>query len=170
MEGKPMETWKPIKGYEGYYAISNYGNVVSVMFRNNRLNKPKLTTVKPTDNGHGYLIVGLNLNGNRKNYYLHRLVAEHFVDNPKGLLYVNHKDYDTNNNLFTNLEWCTQKENVQYSVERMKKPKSKCKPTNTGEKYIRYTGNSYRVNYKTISKNLGSLEEAIRFRNEVVEW
>jgi len=46
---------------------------------------------------------------------LHRLVALHFIDNPENKPNINHKDDNRTNNHFSNLEWCTQKENIQYS-------------------------------------------------------
>lgn len=166
-----IETWKPIKGYEGYYAISNYGNVMSLMFRNNRLSKPKLSIVRQTDNGNGYLIVSLNINGKRKNHCVHRLVAEHFIENPKGLKCVNHKDYDKKNNVFTNLEWCTQKENVNYSIEALYQRNHIT--SNTGEKHISYRNGRYCFSIKRknckMYRNFMTLEEAIEFRNEVIK-
>lgn len=132
----------------------------------------------PTDNGSGYKIVSLHTKRSRINKYVHRLVAEHFLDNPLGKKYINHLDYDKSNNAVTNLEWCTQLENIAYSAEHMRKPKKKCRYTNTVEKYITeriYNGNCarYRVNIrnKGIDKIFKSLEEAVCFRNEVMrEW
>jgi len=50
-----------------------------------------------------------------KNFYIHRLVALTFIENPKGLTDVNHKDFNRSNNHVDNLEWCTQKENMQHA-------------------------------------------------------
>lgn len=162
------EMWKPIKGYEGYYAISNKGNVVSLMFRNNQVCKPKIKQLTPTDNGNGYLIIGLRDGSKRKNFYIHRLVAEHFIEKKYGCEYVNHIDCNPKNNDVSNLEWCTQQENVSHSAFHMRKPRAVCKTTNTGEKYIRFRHNRYIVNYKNTYKSFDNLDDAIAFRNEVV--
>ena len=45
----------------------------------------------------GYLAINL-YNKKCKHYYIHRLVAEHFINNPLNLKYVNHIDCDKHNN------------------------------------------------------------------------
>ena len=97
--------WKPIIGYENLYKINNYGEVLSL--RSNKI-------LKPNNNGIGYFIIQLCKNGKRKNYLIHRLVAEHFLDNPNNLPEVNHKDEDKSNNFVNNLEWCKHKYNMNY--------------------------------------------------------
>lgn len=168
-----METWKNVKGYEGLYQISNKGNVKSL--RKWDVNAKKFINsehiMKPTNNGNGYLIVSFKVNGQRKNKYIHRLVAEAFIDNPNNENYVNHKDFNTQNNEVGNLEWCSQKENIKHSTINMKKPKS-ITHSNTGEKYIsfRASNNTYRV---TINKReygtFKTLKEAINKRNEIMK-
>ena len=97
--------WEPIIGYENLYKINNYGEVLSL--RSNKI-------LKPNNNGIGYFIIQLCKNGKRKNYLIHRLVAEHFLDNPNNLPEVNHKDEDKSNNFVNNLEWCKHKYNMNY--------------------------------------------------------
>ena len=97
--------WKPIIGYENLYKINNYGEVLSL--RSNKI-------LKPNNNGIGYFISQLCKNGERKNYLIHILVAEHFLDNPNNLPEVNHKDEDKSNNFVNNLEWCKHKYNMNY--------------------------------------------------------
>ena len=97
--------WKLIIGYENLYKINNYGEVLSL--RSNKI-------LKPNNNGIGYFIIQLCKNGKRKNYLIHRLVAEHFLDNPNNLPEVNHKDEDKSNNFVNNLEWCKHKYNMNY--------------------------------------------------------
>jgi hypothetical protein len=58
-----------------------------------------------------YLAVRLMKNNRAKTYRLHRLVAQHFLDNPDGLPKVNHKNGDKWDNRSTNLEWCTESGN-----------------------------------------------------------
>jgi len=100
------EIWKPVLNYENLYNISNLGNVFSI--RNKR-------NIKLTQNSKGYLIVGLCKERKRKNWLVHRLVAEAFIDNPKNLPEINHKDENPLNNTMSNLEWCTHKYNMNYN-------------------------------------------------------
>lgn len=168
-----MENWKDVAGYEGLYQVSNLGRVKSLerVVINNKYGGKRIvqeSIVQATDNGHGYKIVGLHRERKRKNFYVHRLVASAFAPNPDRLTYINHIDYDRGNNNADNLEWCTQKQNTQYSSDRMKKPKSHCRPSNTGHKYIGLRNGRYRVcaPHKT-DKTFASLEEALAYRGVV---
>lgn len=169
--GDRLEEWKDIPNYEGIYQVSNKGNVRRLTFANNKVTKEKIHSIKPTDNGNGYLIVGLKASGKRKNYYVHRLVAAMFCKKDDNCNYVNHKDRNKYNNNAENLEWCTQKQNVQYSAQYMRHEKSICNPTNTGEKYISLKGNRYCVYLRKLKKysSFLTLEEAIAYRNEVIK-
>lgn len=176
-----MEIWKDIKCYEDIYQISNQGRVRSkdrrvVNHQNGTTRLVQGTQMSPWDNGNGYLVVSLNDKREKKNFYVHRLVAEAFIENPFGLGYVNHLDYNKKNNDVSNLEWCTQLQNVHHSIERMKVPKANCRKSNTGEKYISkklYHGQNERfrvsVDRLRVDKSFKTLEEAIIFRNEVIK-
>lgn len=53
------------------------------------------------------------------NYFLHRLVATHFLEKGReDQTQVNHLDGDTNNNFVSNLEWCSPKENMAHAYEK----------------------------------------------------
>ena len=115
------EIIKEIIGYEGYY-ISNLGKVYCNLGRGNRHRGKKVPMyeIKPRPNKSGYLRVYIreNVTNKRKDKYVHRLVAEHFIpkkDNQRNI--VNHIDCNVQNNNVENLEWVTQKENVYYSME-----------------------------------------------------
>lgn len=69
------------------------------------------------DNGRGYQILGIMVDGKRKMIAVHRLVALGFVPNPEDLPEVNHKDGDKTNNHFSNLEWCSRGANIQHAFE-----------------------------------------------------
>lgn len=176
------EIWKPIKGYEEFYEISNFGRVKNIKVircigsKGGRQYRefPMDRILKPFDNGHGYKVISLNKGGKRKNYYVHRLVGEHFLENPNGLEEINHKDYNKANNRVDNLEWCDRSYNAYYSIEQYRKPKNSQIGV-TGEKFIikRITKTGlvrYRVAMKgTSEKRFETLEEAISFRNKVLE-
>ena len=93
---------KDVIGYEGLYAVTSCGKVYS--YKSERFLKLQ------RDKG-GYLYVVLYKDGKRKNYKIHRLVAEAYLLNPEGLPCVNHKDENKENNALLNLEWC----NVAYN-------------------------------------------------------
>ncbi len=174
-----MEEWRDIQGYEGLYDISDSGRVRSLYRRvinsksgATRLARGKIMT--PWDNGNGYKVVCLQKEGKRKNHYVHRLVAEAFLKHSENETYINHKDYNTHNNCADNLEWCTQQNNIKHSLEHMRKPKTKCLASNTGEKYIsrkvlKSGAVIYRVTIKGVEKRFKEFDDAIRYRNEVVE-
>lgn len=159
-----MEIWKDIKDYEGLYQVSNYGNVRSLLF-------DKIRRLKGNKANDGYLTVTLCRQGEAKTYYVHRLVASAFCEKLHNRTCVNHKDYNRQNNHYANLEWCTVQENVAYSAARMRHPKTRSKPSNTGEKYIHRTKNGrYRVQikYKAYDRRFKTLEEAVLNRDEVM--
>jgi hypothetical protein len=69
----------------------------------------------------GYLSVSIYHNGVFKTHYVHRIVAECYLDNPKNKPLVNHIDGNKLNNSVENLEWVTHKENSQHSVTILRK-------------------------------------------------
>ena len=165
------EVWKPIEGYEGLYEISNLGRVRSLELRNSSGARKRILMLKPTDNGHGYKIVGMRVNGKRRNHYVHRLVAEAFVPNPNNLPVVDHIDHDRSNNQASNLRWMTQGDNVRYSREIMSKPRQK-PMTNTGERYIsrQKINGRYRLTIKRKQIGVyGTLEKAMEARDEILK-
>ena len=99
------EVWKDIPGYEGLYQVSNYGNVRSLNYNRTGQIKELKQCFK-----NGYCFIPLR----RKNYYVHRLVAEAFLENLENKSEVNHIDGDKYNNHVSNLEWCTRSENEKH--------------------------------------------------------
>lgn len=111
------EEWKDLIGYEGLYQISNYGRVKSierVIISKKAKREVKSRIVKPYDHSGGYIDYVLFKDGEKKHIYAHRLVAQHFLQNPNNLPEVNHKDFDKRNNHVLNLEWCTASENITH--------------------------------------------------------
>jgi hypothetical protein len=120
-----MEIWRDIEGYEGIYQVSNLGNVKSLerLSMQNHLLKEKI--LKPRKITDGYLSVSLCKNNKVKQFSIHRLVATAFISNSSNKPYINHIDCDPSNNNVDNLEWVTQKENLQYAskLKRMNNDK-----------------------------------------------
>lgn len=114
------EIYRDIKGYEGYYQVSNFGNVRSldreVIRSDGQCNFHFGKILKLSDNGSGYLVAQLCKDAVVKGYLVHRLVASEFIPNEKKLPVVNHKDGDTKNNKIDNLEWCTQRYNIIHGL------------------------------------------------------
>jgi hypothetical protein len=79
-------------------------------------NKKRGNILKPVIDRSGYKSVVLS----GKRFYIHRLVAITFIPNPQGKPYVNHIDYNPNNNCLDNLEWCTREENSKHSNQENK--------------------------------------------------
>lgn len=117
----PNEIWKPIKGYEGLYDISNMGRVKSLsrtIYNEGNYAKQfksKEKILKSVDDGNGYMKVFLYNDGHRKHYKVHRLVAEAFILNPKNKPEINHIDGNKMNNVYSNLEWCDRSYNVKHA-------------------------------------------------------
>lgn len=115
-----QEIWKDIEGYEGLYQVSNLGRVKSCQkvvrskggFR--RL-QSKILSPQTNKKRNFYFFVRLQKNGKAKPFFVHRLVACAFIQNPKNLPQVNHKDGNKRNNLVENLEWCTASGNIQHA-------------------------------------------------------
>ena len=116
--------WKPIKGFENLYEVSNTGEVRSLDHirrtgRSEYLQKGKLLK-SGLNKKTNYLMVSLSKNGKSITKYIHKLVAESFLDNPNGYKYINHKDENTLNNNVENLEWCSAKYNANYGNRNKK--------------------------------------------------
>lgn len=104
------EEYRDVVGFEGYFQVSNLGNVFSK--RSNRILKQ--TKSKTT----GYWTLATKIggsNGSDHCFSVHRLVAMAFLPNELNKPYVNHKDGCKTNNILSNLEWVTAKENSAHS-------------------------------------------------------
>lgn len=163
-----MEIWKDIKGFEGYYQVSNYGNIKSLT-RFDGIRERKGQEIKQSLKYNGYLQVGLRKNSKRKFFSVHRLVAIHFLDNPENKPQVNHIDCNKQNNNINNLEWATSKENLHHAKInglRNNMPKGEKHPnfgkfaekSKTAKPVIRYdrkTGKTKLYEAKILAKNDG---------------
>lgn len=96
---------RDVEGYGIFYGVTAAGRVWS--YKTARW----LTPVKTSD---GYLTVTLSKKSKPSRHRVHRLVARAYLPNPARRPYVNHKDSVRHNNTVSNLEWCTQQENVAH--------------------------------------------------------
>lgn len=109
------EVWKDIEGFEGLYQVSTLGNVKSLNY--GRAGKEMI--LSPGKYKNGYLYVTFYKDGKRKNYLIHRIVAEALIPNPFKLPCVNHKGSKTDNRVEM-LEWCSYSYNNTYNDRHLK--------------------------------------------------
>jgi hypothetical protein len=160
-----MEIWRSVKGYEGMYEVSTYGNVRSVSrkvpHKRHGFVSVKSKVLKPATDTCGYFRVALS---NTKNSLctkkVHRLVAESFVDGDNSLE-VHHVDGDKKNNHVTNLKWVTRsqniKENYNLGIQKPLKGESNgnSKLTEEQVKEIRLSYKPYEFGYKKLADKYG---------------
>lgn len=122
------EQWKPVKGYEGYYEVSNTGKIRSldrcVTIRGNVIQHRKGKLISSHINKRGYVEVNISKHAKNATLKLHRLVAQAFIPNPFHYPQVNHKDENKQNNCVDNLEWCTNHYNSHYGTRSQRQAKS----------------------------------------------
>ena len=116
------EVWKDIEGYEGYYQVSNLGQVRSldrtIPFRGGEKKLEGMILKQKLNKG--YNMVGISMGGKQKGKLTSRLVAKAFIDNPENKPEVNHIDENKQNNRVENLEWVTAKENANHGTRNQK--------------------------------------------------
>lgn len=125
------EEWKPCPDFETKYLISNYGNIKSIGSYNTCKKKGFLHQYKKKGRN-GYMQVCLYDKNKTLTVEVHILVAKAFLPNPNNFPMVNHIDEDKTNNKVTNLEWCTNKYNIRYSIG-----KKVCQYDKTTRKFIK---------------------------------
>ena len=147
MDNKEIE-WRdvPIKQFEGLYEVSSTGIVRSKDRTTSDGRKIKGRELKHTKNSAGYKVVTLANDGFRYSLVIHKLVAitygiiyhnEHSIDE----LVINHIDGDKTNNSVSNLEACTQSENVLHAY------RTGLKQNQSGTKQKTMTYNGLKINY-----------------------
>jgi len=124
-----MEVWKDIKGFEGFYKVSNKGNIIRVEHnitdKNGHIKKLKYKKMTKKTCKNGYISVHLK----GLDFLVHRLVAQAFISNVNNKPCVNHKNSNRSDNFVENLEWCTHKENTEHAISNKRlKVKGKDNP------------------------------------------
>lgn len=145
--GGKYEIWKDISGYEGYYQISNFGNV-----KNTKTQKILLGDT----NNIGYRRVTL-YSPVRKRFFIHRLVALHFCEGASEDLVVNHIDGDKTNNKAENLEWVTRSQNDLHAYQMNLR---KAHPCTFKHRILAYDKNTLEL--KKIYENTKECEEDLQ--------
>lgn len=115
------EIWKPVVGYEGYYEVSDLGEVRSL----DRIIKHSLggkknkrgCLMKQKTNRRGCKCIKLMKHGNYAHLLVHQLVAQSFIPNPENKPEVNHIHGIKSDNRASQLEWNTRLENNQHAFK-----------------------------------------------------
>lgn len=103
------EQWRDIEGYDGMYQVSDLGRVRSLKYG-------KVRVLRPGKHRQGYLQVALCKDGNQKTVYVHRLVAQAFIENyDDSKTDINHRNEDKSDNKVSNLEYCDAQYNNAYN-------------------------------------------------------
>ena len=164
------EIWKSVKNYDGFYEVSNRGNLRSLdrvsATSAGVIKRTKGKVLKNTFKNNGYLTVMFSVQGISKRCHVHRIVAEAFIGNPLIKPMVNHKNGNKKDNCADNLEWVTHCENVKHAVKNglitVGENKSYCKLSSEKVKAIRRL---FRINPKfhkvNLAKKLGVRDTTI---------
>ncbi len=143
-----MENTKPFR--DTNYLLNQQGEC----YRNGK-------KLKPYPNSKNYLKIDVWTNGKReKQYFLHRMIAEVFIPNPKNHPQVNHIDGDKRNNSVQNLEWCDGSHNIQHAINSLGKMTDmnhgRTKIPATEIKILRWKKSiGYTLNLREIAKKWG---------------
>lgn len=151
------EIWVDVKGYEGYYQVSNKGQVRSLdRTVTGSHGKPVKVPgcVLKGEICKGYKRVNLAKDGKVKHMQVHRLVALHFITNLEELPIINHKDENRLNNDSSNLEWCTYKYNNSYGTCLTKRGAARSRPVRSIDPKTGLTVKEY-PSFKEAAKDVG---------------
>jgi len=167
-----MEIWKSIKGYKGYYEISDYGNVRSLTRIIKHINSSRIIKGRILKSGigtNGYKYVILSKNGIKKTKYIHRLIALEFIPKINGEREVDHIDENKLNNNVFNLRWVNRYYNASRSTKGKYRRRNANGENNPNAKKVyciennkiinifncaKYLSNELNMNYSTLRKRL----------------
>jgi hypothetical protein len=116
------EIWKQIP-FAHLYEVSSLGRIKNINTK--KLKKsPNIEKLKKKQTRIRYTLV-TNVKTNKtgkKGFYLHRIIAETFLENPNNYKEVNHIDGNPYNNILSNVEWCSRKENMKQFNSKKNRP------------------------------------------------
>lgn len=133
---------RPVLGYESLYEVSESGDVFSL--------KSERKQLKPILHHTGYFTCRLYKNKDWREFKIHRLIAIAFVPNSDNLPQTNHIDGNRKNNHYSNLEWCTNRENCSHRSSAKTKTSKypgvhKCKTTGRWRTGVYHNGAGVRL-------------------------
>lgn len=103
-----MLIWKNIAGYEDLYQISSYGVIRTkpriVQNRWGDYIRPRKILGRIKDR-FGFYRVSLRKDGKNRKFYVHRLIAKHFIPNLENKKRVKHKNGNRQDNRYSNIKW-----------------------------------------------------------------
>ncbi|WP_084978779.1 NUMOD4 motif-containing HNH endonuclease [Prescottella equi] len=115
------ESWCPVPGYEGYYEVSNLGQVRGLDRYGSDGRRVAGRVLKPAAHHRDrHRWVNLSRDGVARPHFVHRLVLEAFIGPcPEGQVAC-HWDDDPDNNSVDNLRWGTLKDNARDAIRNKK--------------------------------------------------
>jgi len=149
--------WVDVINYEGKYQINKKGDIKSVDFtradKNGKLFTEKGKYIKKRLNISGYPTVSFHFKGKCNTFFVHKLVAQHFILNPFNKPQVHHIDHNKQNSNVENLMWVTRSENIKFNYStgnqigktNMKGKFGKDNPTSKQVKQLDLKGNLIKV-------------------------
>lgn len=155
------EDWAEVEGYPNY-AVSNLGEVHNIKFGREVRQRP---------NEQGFLRVEISHRGIPKQFYVHQLVAQHFLEDWAPGMHVRHKDRNRNNNAADNLIMRNGRIAEEYIPQRRGRPPRgrRVEIVETGEVFLsardcaRYIGGDYSSIYRCI-RQPWSVHKGYHFR------
>lgn len=159
------EELRDVIGFEGIYIISNYGRAASlpriINYSNGRHRPTKGRLLKlwnsssPNEDGNYYKLITISQHNTLIKAFIHRLVAQHFIDNPYNCNMVDHIDGNPSNNHYSNLRWCTQLINMNNPVTKLRARKNTNHPKNhpsTSKPIVRISNDGEIKQYTSINE------------------
>jgi len=143
------EQWKDVIGFEGLYKVSSLGRIKSIdRYIHYKKGERHIASkiIKSFINKQGYFCIILTRNQAHIDKRVNRVVAMAFIPNPSNLPQVNHKDENKLNNMVSNLEWVTCKQNANYGNRNKTLSKKMRNNAITSMPVIQYSKSFIKIN------------------------